>query len=54
MVKLVKRLHKDEVGQDLVEYALIAAVIAAGSVATLSALGEKVNSELARVGPYLT
>ncbi len=30
MIEMLKNLHKDESGQDLIEYALLAALIASG------------------------
>ena len=54
MVKLVKRLHKDEAGQDLVEYALIAALLAMGTVASFSTLAQNISSEFANIDSYLT
>lgn len=39
MSRMLRRLLADETGQDLVEYAILAALIATVSVATLSILG---------------
>ncbi len=39
MRSLINRLKKDEAGQDLIEYALLAAFVALGSVAALIVLG---------------
>ena len=36
---LLRRLKNDEAGQDLIEYALLAAFVALGSVAALIVLG---------------
>jgi pilus assembly protein Flp/PilA len=36
MASLLKRLWRDEAGQDLVEYALVAALIALASVAAMN------------------
>ena len=39
-----KRLLRDEVGQDLIEYGLLAAFIAVAAVAVLRAIGPLVNA----------
>ena len=39
MRSMVTRLMKDEAGQDLIEYALLAAFIALGSVVAMQAVG---------------
>jgi len=44
MRRLVGRLMKDEAGQDLIEYALLAAFVALGSVAALIVLGPAIKS----------
>jgi Flp pilus assembly pilin Flp len=38
------RFLKDEAGQDMVEYALLASLVAVASVAALKVLGGKVSS----------
>lgn len=42
MRTMLRRLLADETGQDLIEYALLAALIATVSAAALSLLGEKI------------
>jgi len=54
MIEMLMNLHKDESGQDLIEYALIAALIAVGSVVTMQGLATKISSEFAHIGTYLT
>jgi pilus assembly protein Flp/PilA len=54
MIKMLKNLHKEESGQDLIEYALIAALIAVTCVAVLGTIGTKVNSEFTKVSAQLT
>jgi len=58
MIKLIQRLHQDETGQGLVEYLLIIALIALGSVMTMSTAAnsiakafDKVNSNLSSAIP---
>jgi pilus assembly protein Flp/PilA len=40
---ILSNLIKDESGQDLIEYALVAALVALGSVAALGTLSTKIN-----------
>jgi len=47
-------LVSDESGQDLVEYALVVALIALGSVATMKALGTTINSLFTAVNTNLS
>lgn len=47
-------LVQDESGQDLIEYALVAALIALGSVAAMQALGGKIAGAFTTVGTNLT
>ncbi len=41
---LVADLHRDESGQDLIEYALIAALIALGSIIGMDTVANEINS----------
>jgi pilus assembly protein Flp/PilA len=45
---------KDESGQDLVEYALIVALIALGAVAAMNTLAGSISTAFATVGTKLT
>jgi pilus assembly protein Flp/PilA len=49
-VQLLKSLLKDETGQDLIEYALIAALLALVAISGLNGLATKINSEFTKVG----
>ncbi len=40
----MKALHRDESGQDLIEYALIAALIALGAVVGMDTVANEINS----------
>ncbi len=40
----LRSLHNDESGQDLIEYALVASLLAFGAVATMSTLSTNINS----------
>ena len=54
MIHHIKNFHKDEAGQDLIEYALIAALIAVGSIVAMSGLASKISSEFTKIGAQLT
>ncbi len=43
IANLIKRLHRDESGQDLIEYALIAALIALGAVVGMDTVANEIN-----------
>ncbi len=47
-------LLKDESGQDLIEYALVAGLIGLGAVAAMSGLSTKIGSAFTSVGTQLT
>ena len=47
-------LHSDESGQDLVEYAMAAALIAFGSITSMSALASSINTSFSKVGSAIT
>jgi pilus assembly protein Flp/PilA len=50
MKQLLKNLLNDESGQDLIEYALIAALIALVAITGLNGLASKINSEFTAIG----
>jgi len=54
MINMLKKLHKEETGQDLVEYALIAALIAVACVGTMKALATAIGNEFTKVSGQLT
>lgn len=49
MIAMLKSLRRDESGQDLIEYALIAALIAVAMIATLNAVAGGITAELDKV-----
>ena len=51
--EVLHSLHKDESGQDLIEYALVAALIAFGAVATMQSLASNINSAYSQIGSKL-
>jgi pilus assembly protein Flp/PilA len=50
MLLKVKRLLREESGQDLIEYALIAALISIAVIVGLNGLASKINSEFTKIG----
>jgi pilus assembly protein Flp/PilA len=50
MTQLLKCLLNDDSGQDLIEYALIGALIALVAITGLNGLVTKINSEFTKVG----
>lgn len=54
----LRRLHRDEAGQGLVEYVLIVALVAFGAIAGMSSLADALNSAFnavgSKVGQYIT
>ena len=54
MLEILKNLRQDESGQDLIEYALIAALLALAAVVGIKALSGKINTEFTNIGAALT
>ncbi len=52
--KLLKSLNRDESGQDLIEYALIAALIAVALVTSMGSVASAISTEFAKVTGQLT
>lgn len=50
MKRLLNNLLRDESGQDLIEYALIAALLALVVISGLNGLSTKINSEFTKIG----
>ena len=50
----MRHFLKDESGQDLIEYALIALFVALGCVAVLGILGTKIGTEFSKISQQLT
>jgi pilus assembly protein Flp/PilA len=51
---VLSNLISDESGQDLIEYALVAALIALGATASMSSLATVISSAFGTVGSKLT
>ena len=54
MKMFVRRFVREEGGQDLIEYALLAAVIALGVTAAMTYVKEQINTEFSGIGNSLT
>ena len=54
MINFLKNLHKEESGQDLIEYALIAALLAMAATAAMTTLAGKITGEFTNIGAKLT
>jgi pilus assembly protein Flp/PilA len=52
--QILVNLVQDESGQDLIEYALVAALIALGSVAAMNSLSSSISTAMGSVGTSLT
>lgn len=52
--KLIVRLAEEESGQDLIEYALIAALLALGAVTAMKTLSNTIGSAFNTIGRTLT
>jgi len=54
MKQLLNNLMMDESGQDLIEYALVAALVGLGSVASMNGLASSIANTFNGVGNALT
>jgi pilus assembly protein Flp/PilA len=54
MLDLLKSLRKEESGQDLIEYALLALLIALAAVAILPTVGSDISKEFSKVAAQLS
>ncbi|HTY84664.1 MAG TPA: hypothetical protein VMB19_10625 [Silvibacterium sp.] len=54
MKKLIEELLHDDSGQDLIEYALVAAVIALGAIAAMGGLANAIGTGFNTVGNQFT
>jgi pilus assembly protein Flp/PilA len=53
MKEIFGKLLHDEAGQDLIEYALIAALVSLVAISGLNGLSSKINSEFTKIGSSL-
>ena len=54
MKQLLKNLIEEESGQDLIEYALVAALVGLGSVASMNSLAGSISNTFNGIGNALT
>lgn len=52
--QLAKRLWAEESGQDLIEYALLVALVALAAAVGMNSLATAINTEFANLGTSLT
>ena len=53
MLEVLRGLHQDESGQDLIEYALVAALIAFAAVTAMGSLATAINNAFSKIGSKL-
>jgi pilus assembly protein Flp/PilA len=53
-MKALQHLLRDESGQDLIEYALVAAIIGLAAVAAMSSLASNISNAFSAVGSKLS
>jgi pilus assembly protein Flp/PilA len=54
MKNMIQRFIREEEGQDLIEYALLAALISIIAIAAITAIGTRINTKLSSIGGALT
>ena len=54
MKAMIKRLWSEEEGQDLIEYALLVALLALAATVGIKALGTAINTEFGKMSTSLT
>jgi len=54
MMSMLKNLLKEESGQDLIEYGLIALIVALGAIAGMGTLASSINDLFAQIGASLS
>jgi len=54
MKNLFARFVREESGQDLIEYSLLAAIIAVGAITTMTTVSSNINAVFGKVSSELT
>ena len=54
MQTFIQRFWKDESGQDLIEYAIVAALIGLGAIASMKSLQTSISGAFTKIGTTLT
>ena len=52
--KVLSNLHREESGQDLIEYALLAALIALAATVGMSVVASDINNAFTKIGSKLS
>ena len=54
MLRILRNLHKEESGQDLIEYGLIGLIVALGAVAGMGTLASSINAVFTQISSQLS
>ncbi len=54
MINMLKNLHKEQSGQDLIEYGLIALIVALGAIVGMGSLAKSINQVFTQVAAQLS
>ena len=54
MIRMLKDLHQEESGQDLIEFGLICLIVALGALAGMGSLSKSINSLFSIIAGELT
>jgi pilus assembly protein Flp/PilA len=54
MITILRSLHEEESGQDLIEYGLIALIVALGAIVGMGHLASSINKEFTKVAGQLS
>ena len=54
LMKVLSTLHREESGQDLIEYALLAALIALAATAGMGVVASDLNNAFSKIGSKLS
>ena len=54
LMKVLSTLHREESGQDLIEYALLAALIALAATAGMGVVASDINNAFVKIGSKLS
>ncbi len=53
-INLIRGFHREEFGQDVIEYALVAALIAFAAIAGINFVASQINVAFSKIGNKLT
>jgi len=54
VLRILRNLHKEESGQDLIEYGLIGLIVALGAVAGMGTLASSINAVFTQISSQLS